>query len=280
MRSHNYCVDAAKARRLLERMVAAGEVALDIETAPNPSEIVRVTELTREKEAAVGKLKALRKLKAPAAEIAEIVALRKSLDAAIKVAKRAGLDPRRARIRLLQVYDGCGQVLVIDLDRTGAGVLSALEGAHVLCHNVAFEMSFLEHANIALGEAQCTLQACRLTLGEKLTSLADTAAVYLNVSREQDRANQRLGGGASHASAARLCGARRCPRVGDGGARLCSAARPDVGLQYPDSGRRRGDAHAGPWIQVRYRSARPADRGTEARAPGRGARIPRSLPQG
>ena len=29
-----YCVDAAKARRLLGGMVASGQVALDIETAP------------------------------------------------------------------------------------------------------------------------------------------------------------------------------------------------------------------------------------------------------
>ena len=30
----DYCVDAAKARRLLGRMVASGQIALDIETAP------------------------------------------------------------------------------------------------------------------------------------------------------------------------------------------------------------------------------------------------------
>ena len=33
-----YCVDAAKARRLLGGMVASGQVALDIETAADPSE--------------------------------------------------------------------------------------------------------------------------------------------------------------------------------------------------------------------------------------------------
>jgi DNA polymerase-1 len=177
-------------------MVAAGPIALDIETAPNPSEIERVAELAQAKEAAIGKLKALRKLKAPAAEIADIVALRKSLESAIKIAMRAGLDPRRARIRLVQAYDGGGQVLIIDLDRAGAGVLAALEGASVVCHNAAFEMSFLEHANIALGEVHCTLQACRLTLGGKLTSLADAAAAYLDVSL--DKTEQASDWGAPH----------------------------------------------------------------------------------
>jgi DNA polymerase I len=181
----NYCVETAKASRLLKRMVFAGEVALDIETAPNPSEVARAAELAHARETAIGKLKALRKLTAPAAEIATMVAERKTLDAAIRNARRAGLDPRRSRIRLVQVYDGCGQVLVIDIDRTGASILSALDGAHVLCHNAAFEMSFLEHADIALGVVQCTLQAARLTLGEKQTSLADVAAAYLNVSLDK-----------------------------------------------------------------------------------------------
>ena len=162
-----YCVDAAKARRLLGGMVASGQVALDIETAPNPSEVERCALLTAERDSLAGKLKAWRKLKAPADQIAVLVSERKKLDVQINHAMRAGLDPRRSRIRLCQAYDGGGKVLVIDLDRTGVGVLNALEGACIFCHNASFEMSFFEHADIALGEVHCTMQACRLTLGEK-----------------------------------------------------------------------------------------------------------------
>jgi len=129
----------------------------------------------------VGELRALRKLKAPAPEIAALLAEGKLLAAAIKYAKAAGLDPRRAYIRLLQVYDGGDHVLVIDLYRTGTGVLDLLEDVSVIAHNMAFEMAFLEHAGIALGAVHCTAQACRLTLGENGMSLADGAEAYLNL---------------------------------------------------------------------------------------------------
>jgi DNA polymerase-1 len=197
-----YCVDAARARRLLSKMVAAGQIALDIETVPNPSEVERCALLTAEMDSLAGKLKAWRKLKAPADQIADLVAERKKLDVQIKIAMRAGLDPRRSRIRLCQAYDGGGQVLVIDLDRTGVGVLNALEGASVICHNASFEMSFFEHADIALGEVHCTMQACCLTLGEKLTSLADAAAAYLDVTL--DKTEQTGNWGVAHLSKEQL----------------------------------------------------------------------------
>ena len=180
-----YCVDAAEARRRLGEMVAKGPVALDIETAPNRSEVDRVAELTQAKEVVTGRFKALGKLGAPADEIAAIVAEGKKLAAQIKFAEAAALDPRRSRIRLLQVYTGGDRVLVIDLDRTGAGVLAMLDGASVICHNAAFEMSFLEIAGIALGEVHCTLQATRLTLGERAVSLADAASAYLNMTLDK-----------------------------------------------------------------------------------------------
>ena len=123
---------------------AGGPVAIDIETAPHQAEVDRLAGLMRARAETVGALKALRKLKAPATEIAALVAEGKQLAAAIKYAKAAGLDPRRARIRLLQVYDGGDRVLVIDLDRTGAGVLDLLDGVSVIAHNMAFEMAFIE----------------------------------------------------------------------------------------------------------------------------------------
>ena len=94
-----YCVDAAKARRLLGRIVASGQIALDIETAPYQTEIDRLTALRQAREATAGKLKALRKLKAPAGRDRRACRERKTLAVQIKSAERAGLDPRRARIQ-------------------------------------------------------------------------------------------------------------------------------------------------------------------------------------
>ena len=175
-------VDAANARQHLSDMVGAGgPVAIDIETAPRQAEVDRLAGLLRARAETVGALKALRKLKAPAPEIAALLTEGKQLAAAIKYAKGAGLDPRRAHIRLLQVYDGGDRVLVIDLYRTGTGVLDLLEGVSVIAHNVAFEMAFLELAGVALGPVHCSAQACRLTLGEHAMSLADGAEAHLDL---------------------------------------------------------------------------------------------------
>jgi len=178
----SYLIAGSEARRRLSDMVrAGGPVAIDIETAPRQTEVDRLAGLMRARAETVGELRALRKLKAPAPEIAALLAEGKLLAAAIKYAKAAGLDPRRAYIRLLQVYDGGDHVLVIDLYRTGTGVLDLLEDVSVIAHNMAFEMAFLEHAGIALGAVHCTAQACRLTLGENGMSLADGAEAYLNL---------------------------------------------------------------------------------------------------
>jgi DNA polymerase I-like protein with 3'-5' exonuclease and polymerase domains len=143
--------------------------------------------LTQARAETAGALKALRKLKAPAAEIAQLAAASRRLAAEIRYVQAAGLDPNRARIRLLQVYAGGDRVLVVDLDQTGPGVLNFLDGVNVIVHNVAFELAFFEKAGVALGELQCTLQATRLTLGEKATSLADAAAAYLNLNIDKSQ---------------------------------------------------------------------------------------------
>ena len=193
----SYLVDKAEVHSRLGAMVrAGGPVAIDIETTPHVAEVEKLAELARAREIALGKLRALKKLKAPAAEIANLVAEGKQLAAAVKYAKTAGLDPHRARIRLLQVYDGGDHVLVIDVDRVGAGVLGLLEGVCVIAHNMAFEMSFIEQAGVALGQVHCTLQACRLLLGENATSLEAGATAYLGLTL--DKAPQTSDWGAPH----------------------------------------------------------------------------------
>ena len=64
------------------------------------------------------------------------------------------------------------------------GTLDLLEGVNVIAHNASFELAFLEHAGIALGEIHCTLQATRLTLGGALTSPAWGATIPMLVPKQ------------------------------------------------------------------------------------------------
>jgi DNA polymerase I len=105
----------------------------------------------------------------------------KTLKARIGHAEAAGLDPHRSRIRLLQVYGGGRRVAVIDLDRTGPGVLHKLNAVNVVAHNAAFEMAHLDRAGVGLGEVHCTMQAARLTLGEHAMSLEAAVESHLGV---------------------------------------------------------------------------------------------------
>ena len=72
----------------------------------------------------------------------------------------------------------------------------------LVAHNAAFELSFLEHHGIAPAEMHCTMQACRLTLGEHQTSLADAARAYLDV--ELDKTSQISDWSAEHLTLAQI----------------------------------------------------------------------------
>ena len=254
-----YCAEEVQARRLLGEMLAADWIAIDIETAPNKTELDRLAELMRAKAEIAGQLKASRKLKVAAVEIATLAAAQKRLAVGIKYAKTAGLDPHRARIRLLQVYAGGDRVLVIDLDKTGAGVLELIDGARVIAHNIAFELAFLEKANVALGGMQCTLQAVRLTLGEHATSLAAAARAYLNVDLDKTLQVSDWNAPICHANADRLRGDRRRRRLADRRENPAPLRGAAVRLRDPDRGRPRGHADGAAWFQARCRGARAAD---------------------
>ena len=90
--------------------------------------------------------------------------------------------------RLVQLYGGGKRVAVIDLFRTGTAILKRLDDLTLVAHNAAFELSFLKHHRVQPGEMHCTMQACRLTLGEKQTALAAAAMEYLGV--ELDKTHQ------------------------------------------------------------------------------------------
>jgi DNA polymerase-1 len=186
-----YCVTAGDAELLIREALAdaAGRpAALDLETAPTQSEIDRLKALVAQRAIVAGKLKAAKRTKAPDSQVAALKAEAKLLAARIKHAQSAGLDPHRARIRLLQLYGGGRRVAVIDVFRTGEDILKLLAGAVAVIHNAAFDMAFLAARGIELGEAHCTAQAARLTLSEDAMSLESAAEAYLGV--HLDKASQ------------------------------------------------------------------------------------------
>ena len=182
----SFCVSEETAHSAIDRMIADapnGLVAIDLETAPNQSEVERLAALRIQLAEAKGRLKAAKKLKQPLDALqAEI----KRLGTAIDYAEKAGLDPHRARPRLFQLYGGGTHAAVIDLDRTGLGVLKRLEDMRVVAHNAAFELSFLEKAGVTPREIHCTFQTTRLLTGVNKPNLKFAAQEFLGIILDKD----------------------------------------------------------------------------------------------
>jgi ribonuclease D len=81
---------------------------------------------------------------------------------------------------LLQLYGGGRRVAVIDLDRTGRGVLRRLRTLRVVVYNTTFDLAFLEAVGAMPRETHCAMQAVRLTLGS-MKSLREAAREYLGI---------------------------------------------------------------------------------------------------
>jgi DNA polymerase-1 len=175
-----YCVTPARAAELIAEMrrnAAGWPLAIDIETAPTIAEIEREKALGAELAAVQGRLKAARKARASDPALA---AEAKLLKIRAKYLATAALDPHRARIRLLQAYGGGARVAVVDVFRC-PDALNLLQGADIVAHNAAFELMHLEAAGVELGAIHCTMQAARLTLGERAMSLADAVEAHLGI---------------------------------------------------------------------------------------------------
>jgi DNA polymerase-1 len=184
-----YCVTLEDARTLVAEMIddAAGHpVALDIETAPLAAEADRFKALSSEHAAAKGRLKAAKKVKAPLPDLEALAAETKRLEARTKYAGAAALDPYRSRIRLVQLYGGGQRASLVDVFRTGDEALALLNGLDVVIHNAAFDLEHLEARGVELGEVHCTMQAARLTLGERAMDLKTTARSYLDVDLDKN----------------------------------------------------------------------------------------------
>ena len=91
---------------------------------------------------------------------------------------------------------------MIDIDRTGPGILRRLEDIRVVAHNAAFELSFLEKAGVTPLETHCTLQTCRLLTGKSRPSLEFAAKEFLGV--ELDKTLQTSDWNAPHLSTEQL----------------------------------------------------------------------------
>ena len=117
--------DGAEANALIVNEIVAdavgGLIAIDLETAPRPAEAARLRQLRDATAKCKGTLAGLLKAKADPARIAEQKDLLRKAQAALNYAGKAGLDPHRADIRLLQLYGGGRRVAVIDLVPHGTG---------------------------------------------------------------------------------------------------------------------------------------------------------------
>jgi DNA polymerase I len=179
-----YATDDMQASTALAVILANakdGIVAIDIETAPHESERQRLATLAHKEAVTRGTLRALIKLRGDAASMGKAKADLKALIARKAYAQRAGLDPDRASIRLLQLYGGARTVLVADMMRVSIKVFEPLWDIPVVAHNAAFELSFLHRLGIEPTEMHCTMQAVRLLYGPNVASLGHAVATVLGI---------------------------------------------------------------------------------------------------
>jgi len=106
---------------------------------------------------------------------------------------KSGLDPYKAQIRLVQLYDGGDTVYVFDCFKEE--VWSALSGSKIwslpmVAHNAVFELKHLKNAGIVIPNIGCTLLQSNALTGElpKLSSLVKKFLLK-DLSKEQQLSN-------------------------------------------------------------------------------------------
>ena len=99
---------------------------------------------------------------------------------AFRTDSKAGLDPWRSAIRLVQVYPGGATCFVFDIAALGLSALKELLQARAfVAHNAVFELKHLLHAGAAPARLGCTLLQDN-ALGNGRRSLATLVAERLN----------------------------------------------------------------------------------------------------
>ena len=84
---------------------------------------------------------------------------------AFRLDQKAGLDPHKATIRLVQIADQT-KVLVFDLLHIPAAILSPAMDRKLIAHNAGFEYRFLYQAGLVPVKLHCSLLMARLATGK------------------------------------------------------------------------------------------------------------------
>jgi DNA polymerase-1 len=92
----------------------------------------------------------------------------------------SGLNPKRSKIRLVQLYDGV-TCFVVNAEQVGLDWLEMLRGKPMTAHNAQFEDAHLYYAGIQLAELHCSMLMARVFLGTDNLSLAALSGRLLNV---------------------------------------------------------------------------------------------------
>jgi DNA polymerase-1 len=92
---------------------------------------------------------------------------------------KAGLDPHRAQVRLVQIYGGGDTCAVLDMRTVSWAILAPLWARKLVIHNSQFELAFLRARDIYPEEVECTMQGAGLMLGTRRRSLAEAVGEYL-----------------------------------------------------------------------------------------------------
>ena len=99
---------------------------------------------------------------------------------AFKHDSKAGLDPYKAAIRLIQIFDPVGHCTVFDCRTVPLAALKPLlESRETVAHNAIFETRHLRHAGIKPLRMHCSLLMARVASGQPLMSLAKAVERYL-----------------------------------------------------------------------------------------------------
>lgn len=92
---------------------------------------------------------------------------------------KAGLDPHRAEIRLVQIYGGGDTCAALDMRTVSWATLAPLWARQLVIHNSQFELTFLRAKGIYPEQVECTMQGAGLMLGIQRRSLVKAVAEYL-----------------------------------------------------------------------------------------------------
>jgi DNA polymerase I len=131
-------VDGARAREVCRALPA--EVGFDIETEARPGHAVAWPWLAITK-------RGLRAKSQP------------------KLKDDTGLDPRKARPRLVQVYDGTDTIYIFDLHRVSLEDLADLWSRRLWAHNAGFELAMFGGQGVTLPDTHDVMQLAGLILG-------------------------------------------------------------------------------------------------------------------